>query len=348
MSNKFRIAVVGYGRIGGRHAKIVAEHPETELSAVIEIDDEKRKKAEEEFNVPVFVNLSEFLEAAPATDVVNICTPNGLHSEQAISCLRKAMHVVCEKPMGLSKANCEQVIFESLKVNKQVFCVMQNRYSSPSVWLKEILDEKRLGKIYMVQLNCYWNRGDAYFTGSDWKGSLELDGGPLFTQFSHFMDIMYWLFGDIDNIQARFANYNHQQTVEFEDSGFVSFEFTGNGGTAEQVKGALGTLNYSISVDDCNLESSITIIAEKGTVKVGGQYMEEVEYCNIQNYEMPKLPPVNPPNDYGPYKGSAANHHFTIQNVVDTLSGKSSVTTNALEGMKVVEMIERIYELRTL
>jgi predicted dehydrogenase len=147
---------------------------------------------------------------------------------------------------------------------------------------------------------------------------------------------MYWLFGDIRDIQTRFENFNHAQNTEFaEDSGFVSFHFNGGG---------IGCLNYSTSVWDKNLESSITIIGEKGSVKVGGQYMDKVEYCNIKDYTMPELPPSNPPNDYGAYKGSAANHHFVIDNVVDTLSGKSIITTNALEGMKVVEIIERIYE----
>ena len=191
----------------------------------------------------------------------------------------------------------------------------------------------------MVQINCYWNRDDRYYGKSDWKGTLALDGGPLFTQFSHFIDIMYWLFGDIENIQAHFDNFKHQKNTEFEDSGFIHFDF---------VNGGIGSINYSTAVNDKNFESSITIIGEKGTVKVGGQYMDKVEYCHLEDYEMPELEASNPPNDYGDYKGSAANHHFVIQNVVDTLQEKSAATTNALEGMKVVEMIERIYHHRKI
>jgi predicted dehydrogenase len=150
---------------------------------------------------------------------------------------------------------------------------------------------------------------------------------------------MYWLFGDITDIQGKFSDFNHQTLTEFEDSGFVNFQF---------VNGGMGTICYSTSVWDKNLESSMTIIGEKGSVKIGGQYMNEVEYCHIRDYTMPELPPVNPANDYGHYKGSAANHHFIIENVIDTLKGRTTATTNALEGLKVVDIIERIYSLRNL
>ncbi|MCB0819823.1 MAG: Gfo/Idh/MocA family oxidoreductase, partial [Bacteroidetes bacterium] len=205
--------------------------------------------------------------------------------------------------------------------------------------IKDVIERGLMGQIFMVQLNCYWNRDERYYKAGTWKGSPDLDGGTLFTQFSHFIDIMFWLFGDIKDIQGKFDDFNHANLTAFEDSGFVNFRF---------VNGGMGSLNYSTSVWNKNLESSITIIGEKGSVKIGGQYMNEVEYCHIDGYEMPELPPASPANDYGAYKGSAANHHFVIQNVIDTLKGRTSATTNALEGLKVVEIIERIYELRNL
>jgi len=191
----------------------------------------------------------------------------------------------------------------------------------------------------MVQLNCYWNRDERYYKPGGWKGTEDLDGGTLFTQFSHFIDIMYWLFGDIDNIQGKFADFNHKDTTAFEDSGFVSFDF---------INGGMGCINYSTAVANQNLESSMTIVGKNGSVKIGGQYMNEVEVCNIKDYEMPTLKPSNPANDYGPYKGSAANHNYVISNVIDTLKGRTSPTTNALEGLKVVEIIERIYKIRNI
>jgi oxidoreductase len=254
----------------------------------------------------------------------------------AIQAIETGHHVVIEKPMALTTADAEKVVYAGLKFRKQIFCVMQNRYSPPSVWIKDLIESGRLGHIYMVQLNCYWNRDARYYRPGGWHGTADLDGGTLFTQFSHFIDILYWLFGDITDIQARFADFNHEHLTDFEDSGVVSFRFT-NGG--------LGSLNYSTSVWDKNQESSLTIIAENGSVKIGGQYMDKVEYCHIKDYTMPDLPPTNPGNDYGAYKGSAQNHHYVIRNVVNVLSENTTdtITTNVLEGMKVVDIIGRIY-----
>lgn len=327
---KINFAVIGYGRIGKRHAAIIDGYENAELVAVCDIKEEKKGSV----NVPFFKNIKELLNANLSIDVICICTPNGLHAEHALQVLEARKNVVIEKPMALKKADCEAIIFKSLQVSKQVFCVMQNRYSPPAQWLYKVLNDNLLGKVYMVQINCFWNRDDRYYTPDTWHGSKDLDGGTLFTQFSHFIDIMYWLFGDITNIQAAFQNFSHKKTINFEDTGLVHFDF---------VNGGKGCFNYSTSIFNQNFESTLTIVGEKGTIKVGGQYMEKVEYCHIENYEMPTLPPSNPPNDYGTYKGSAANHHYIIENVVEVLNDKTTITTNALEGMKVVDIIERIY-----
>jgi UDP-N-acetyl-2-amino-2-deoxyglucuronate dehydrogenase len=335
-SNKVRFVVLGAGHIGKRHAEMIRRDEEGELIALVDVRPKEDCNVED-FGVPFFNSLEDLIASGLQFDVVNVCTPNGFHASQSIAALEAGKHVVCEKPMGLTKDSCEKIIYKSLQVSKQVFCVMQNRYSPPSQWIKSVIDQKLLGNIFMVQLNCYWNRDDRYYKKDGWKGSKDLDGGTLFTQFSHFIDIMYWLFGDIENIQGKFADFTHSHSTDFEDSGFVSFDFH-NGG--------MGCINYSTAVVDQNLESSITIIGEKGSVKIGGQYMNEVEVCNIQDYIMPELEPTNPGNDYGAYKGSAANHNYVIKNVIDTLKGRTSPTTNALEGLKVVEIIERIYKVR--
>lgn len=333
--SKISFAVVGFGHIGKKHALMVHQNDQSELKAVVDIDQERLAAAKKEYpSIEVFDSLDAFNENGPLCDVVNICTPNGYHASQSIKVLEKRSHVVIEKPMGLNRQECEDVIFKSLQVSRHVFCVKQNRYSPSSRWLKSLMEEKRLGKINMVQLSCYWNRDTRYYKAGGWKGTKQLDGGVLFTQFSHFIDIMYWLFGDIQNIVATSTNFSHKEATEFDDSGLVQFEF---------VNGGFGSINYSTSIWDKNFESSIVVVGEKGTVKVSGQYMDKVEYCHIEDYEMPELPPSNPPNDYGEYKGSAANHHYVIENVVDVLTGKSQISTNALEGMKVVEMIERIH-----
>ena len=340
MPNTINFAIIGAGFIGKRHAAIIERNPETKLLAFCDIRS-REVLALEAFNQPLYTDAEAMLEAHPEVDVVCICSPNGLHAEHALVALKAHKHIVCEKPMGLTKAECEAIIFQSLNVSRHVFCVMQNRYSPPSVWLKELMLGGQLGKIHMVQINCYWNRDERYYLPNGkphvWKGIQALDGGTLFTQFSHFVDIMYWLFGDIQNIQARFADFKHREMTDFEDSGLINFEF---------VNGGLGCINYSTAVAQSNLESSLTIIGENGSVKVGGQYMNEVEVCNIKDYEMPVLKASNPANDYGHYKGSAANHVYVIQNVVDVLKGRKQITTNALEGLKVVEIIEKIYQYK--
>jgi predicted dehydrogenase len=331
-----KFVIVGAGHIGKRHAEMIRRNPEAELIAMVDVQSAETCGAVQ-FEVPFFNTVEALLASDLVFDVVNICTPNGLHAEQAIKALEAKKHVVVEKPMGLTTDQCEKVIFKSLQQSKNVFCVMQNRYSPPSEWIKDVVERNVLGEIFMVQLNCYWNRDDRYYKADGWKGKQDLDGGTLFTQFSHFIDIMYWLFGDIDRIQGKFADFTHKDTTDFEDSGFVSFDF---------VNGGMGSINYSTAVADQNLESSMTIIGKNGSIKIGGQYMNEVEVCNIQGYEMPVLAPTNPGNDYGAYKGSAANHHYVIANVIDTLKGRTSATTNALEGLKVVDIIERIYKVR--
>ncbi|MET6996587.1 Gfo/Idh/MocA family protein [Chitinophaga defluvii] len=335
---KIKFAVIGCGHIGKRHAQMVQNNEESELLALVDTKPASQLDIEK-FNVPFFPSLEALISSdiIEEIDVINIASPNGYHAEQAMKCLDAKKHIVVEKPMTLSKQDAERVIFKALHVHKHVFAVMQNRYSPPSVWVKELIDSGRLGKIYMVQLNCYWNRDERYYKPESWHGKKELDGGTLYTQFSHFIDIMYWLFGDIDNINGRFNDFNHNQLTDFEDSGFLNFDF---------VNGGMGCLNYSTSIWNQNLESSMTIIAENGSVKIGGQYMDKVEICNVKDYTLPELAPTNPGNDYGAYKGSAANHHFVIENVVNVLKGRSSITTNALEGLKVVEIIERIYKQR--
>jgi predicted dehydrogenase len=337
MNGKERIkfGIVGMGLIGKRHAAMVKGNSSAGLVAVCDI----RPRGETGYDgeEPYYDCLESMIAAHQDIDVVNICAPNGLHASLALSVLESGRHVVIEKPMTLCKADAEKVIFKSLQMSKNVFVVMQNRYSPPAVWLKDMIIHKRLGDIFMVQLNCYWNRDERYYSGKNWHGTADLDGGTLFTQFSHFIDMLYWLLGDITNIKASFRDFNHQQMTAFEDSGCISFDL---------VNGGMGTLNYSTSVWDCNMESSMTIIGSKGSVKVAGQYMNEVVYCHVKDYVMPQLPPSNPPNDYGGYKGSAANHHHIIDNVVNTLTGNTTIGTNALEGLKVVEIIERIYSLK--
>ena len=334
-------SVVGFGRIGQRHAKIIHEHPECTLASVCDTDAQHFEQRDSLGfpDLPTYTNIDDLIQAEQTSgqrsDVVTIATPNGFHAPYAVKLLRAGYHVVIEKPMGIKSAECEEVLIAEKETGKHVFVVKQNRYSPPSVWLKNIVQSGTLGDILMVQTNCYWNRDQRYYSTSPWRGSLDQDGGALYTQFSHFVDLMYWVFGDITNIQSTVRNFTHPHLKNFDDSGFAQFEF---------LRVGIGSINYSTSCWDTNMESSITVVGSKGSVKVGGQYMNEIEYCHVENYEKPTLPPTNPPNDYGPYKGSAANHHYVFQNVVDVLTGRTDITATAFEGLKVVQMIENIYD----
>jgi len=333
-----RFAICGVGHIGRRHAALVARHAGARLVALIDERAALGPELAAEFaGVPFFTSLEGFLQNGPGADVLTVATPNGLHAAQALAGLRHGLHVVVEKPLALRVADAAAVVRTAQEHNRLVFGVMQNRYSPPAAWLKQVVSEGRLGRIYLVQLGCYWNRDARYYQPGGWRGTRALDGGTLFTQFSHFVDLLYWVFGDVANLSARFQDFAHQGLTEFEDSGLVTFDL---------LRGGSGTLSYSTAVWDRNLESSLTVVAERGSLKIGGQYLEKVEYCHVAGYELPALPPTNPANSYGTYQGSAANHVHVIDNVVAVLHQGALATTNAEEGLKVVDIIERIYKLK--
>lgn len=335
--DNIKFSVIGFGHIGKRHATILSKLPDVTLTGIVDADRQKQNDPLYPKGVSFFTRAEDLFQAGLHGDVVCVCTPNGFHAEHALMALSNKCHVIIEKPMALTRASCERIIEKSLQAGRHVFVVKQNRYSPPVKWLKEIVSKGILGDVLMVNLVCLWNRDHRYYQPGSWKGTLELDGGTLFTQFSHFIDVMYWIFGDVKNIRANMKNFTHRNTTRFEDSGVVHFEFE-NGG--------LGSLQFSTAVWDTNMESSISVVGTKGSVKIGGQYMNKIEYCHIQDYTMPELEETNPPNDYGPFRGSAANHQYIFENVINTLRGKETMTTNAMEGMKVVDIIERIYQFR--
>lgn len=330
--------IVGCGYIGKRHAEVIAENRDCHLQAFCDIKP-KENIGMDAYDAAFYSDYVRMLAGEAGMDVVNVCVPNGLHADFAVKAMEYGAHVVVEKPLALSTCEADRILDVSRKTGKKVFCVMQNRYSPPSAWIKSLVDSGILGQIELVQVNCYWNRDERYYVPTSWHGSADLDGGTLFTQFSHFVDILAWLFGDITNIRARFNDFSHQELTAFEDSGMIQFDFVKGGG--------MGCFNYSTAVYDLNFESSLTIVARNGSIRIGGQYMDKVEYCHVKDYRMPELPPTNPGNDYCGYKGSAQNHQYVIQNVVDVLENRTTaITSTAEEGRLVVDMIERIYSLR--
>ena len=275
------------------------------------------------------------LASHPEMDVVAVCTPNGLHAQHSIIALKAGFHVLCEKPMAISLYDCGEMIKAAESANRRLFVVKQNRFNPAVAELKKVIDAGRLGKIMSIQLNCFWNRNFNYYQNSDWKGSKNLDGGTLYTQFSHFIDLMYWMIGDVDTAHAMIGNFAHQDVIEFEDTGVVTLRFH---------SGALGTINYTVNSFAKNMEGSLTVFGEKGTVKVGGQYLNKLEYQSIEGYEIGEVSEGNPANEYGDYQGSMSNHDKVYENLIDVLQNGAEISANGFEGLKTVEIIEKIYK----
>lgn len=332
MKSNINFAIIGCGRIAQRHAEHINNNGN--LVAVCDIIEEKANEISIKYNAKAFSKIEDLLEwGKEKIDVVSICSPNGLHSIHSILSLKAGFHVLCEKPMALSTQDCGDMIKAAEQSNRRLFIIKQNRYNPPVAEIKKLIDAGKLGKIFSFQLSCFWNRNNDYYLNS-WKGTKDLDGGTLYTQFSHFVDLLYWMFGDVKKTAALSNNFAHQNIIEFEDTGAVLMEFN---------NGIIGTMNYTVNSFGKNMEGSLTIFGEKGTVKIGGQYLNELEYQNIDGYEIINLEEGNKPNNYGNYQGSMSNHDKIYENLVDVLLNGSSITTSSYEGLKTVEIIENIY-----
>lgn len=329
MDNKIRFGIAGCGNIARRHAAEAGKY-----GIVTAICDSNIKKAEtlgSAYGGKPYATLDELLEAHPEIDVISICTPNYLHTPQAIQCLNHHKHVLCEKPMAITVSDGRKMIEVAKRMNKRLFVVKQNRYNPPIALLKQLLMEGRLGRLFSFQVNGFWNRDKAYYT--DWRGKKATDGGTLFTQFSHFIDLITWLFGSIVSVQSSLANLNHPY-IEFEDTGLVNFRMH---------SGAIGSFNYSVNSFHKNMEGSVTAFCEKGTLKIGGQYLNELEYFQVEGMEKPALPIGNGANNYGFYQGSMSNHDKIYQHLVHALNDPGYPFLEAAEAIETIEIIEKIY-----
>jgi UDP-N-acetyl-2-amino-2-deoxyglucuronate dehydrogenase len=331
MTAKIKFGIIGCGRIAQRHAEHI--NKKGELVAVCDVVKEKADQMADKYGAKAYYSIEDLLKSGESMDVLSVCSPNGLHAQHAISALSAGFHVLCEKPMALSVVDCGEMIKAAERSNRRLFAIKQNRFNPPVVAVKNAMDEGRLGKIYSIQLSCFWNRNPDYYHNS-WKGTMKLDGGTLYTQFSHFIDLLYWMVGDVRQVKAMMANYAHQGIIEFEDTGVVALEF---------YNGAIGTINYTVNSYQKNMEGSLTIFGEKGTVKIGGQYLNELEYQQIEGYEITNLPEGNKANNYGNYQGSMSNHDKVYDNLVEVLQHNAAISTSSFEGLKTVEIIEKIY-----
>ena len=336
MDKKYKFAIIGCGNIASRHAIQIKKSGE--LVAVCDIVREKAEKLSGENNARCYTSIDDLLLAEKEADIISICTPNGLHANHSILSLQAGKHVLCEKPMAISSADGRKMIDEAKKNNKQLYVVKQNRYNPPVVFIKKLIDENKLGKILSFEMNCSWNRPASYYNSS-WKGNLQLDGGILYTQFSHFIDLLCWMLGDLKTAKGIRKNYLHKNCIEFEDTGLAFLEMA---------NGAIGTLHYSINSYKKNMEGSLILLGEKGTVKIGGQYLNELEYFEVEDETHPILSKGNSPNQYGFYEGSMSNHDKVYENLLKAIDDPSHYFIDSEETLRTVEIIEKIYEASPL
>jgi predicted dehydrogenase len=332
MEGKLKFGLVGCGNIGKRHAEIIIELGI--LVAVCDTDVVKLAEFTTKYNCKGYNSYELMLQNAGDLQVMVICTPNYLHATQSILALNAGLHVLCEKPMALNYADCLLMIEAAEKSGKILHVVKQNRYNPPVLKLKQLLSSGDLGNIFSVQLNCYWNRNSDYYN-SPWKGIKALDGGTLFTQFSHFIDLLNWLVGETDKVNAFSGNFNHKGIIDFEDAGVVIIKFK---------NGAIGSIHYTINAFGKNMEGSITIFGEKGTIKIGGQYLNELEYQSVNKLHIEELPKGNPCNNYSGYSGSMSNHKEVYLALIDLIKMGDLSSTNMNEASQTVKLIEKIYK----
>lgn len=333
MSNSIRFVLVGCGRIAAKHAAQIQQ--QGVLVAVCDTDAEKAMLFAHQQQVPWFTNFHTLLEAKPLADVMVICTPNGLHASQSIAAMQAGYHVLVEKPMALSSADAQAMLHTASATGKQLFTVLQNRFNQPVQELKTLLQTGTLGNIYSVQLNGFWHRDLAYYA-DDWHGTRELDGGMLFTQFSHFIDLLLWLFGPVAHCHSYRKNMAHPG-IAIEDELVLLYRFE---------NGILGTAHFSTNAYQQNIEGSITLLTEKASIKIGGTYLNQLSYQYAGETFITDPAPI-PANQYGSYEGSASHHGAVYASLVQTLQQQRPYYTSPEESLAVVRLIEYIYSTAT-
>ena len=329
--NKISFVIVGVGNIGEKYTHLLNAIPHADLVAAVDTNFEKRKLIPK--LIPFFTSFEDFLNSQIEADIICVCTPNGLHPSHTIKCLNAGYHVICEKPVALHAEDVHKMMKAERIAGKKVFAVMQNRYSPVAIWLKKLVDSKKLGEILFFQINCFWNRNESYYSESPWRATNKIGGGPLYSQFSHFIDLMIWLCGEVKDINSDLFTLNPDIKTAFDDSGVIKFNLS---------NGAKGMFNFTNAAYQMNIESSLTIIGSKGNVKVGGQYMEKLDFVNLENsFEVPVFEQITQANNYSYYKGSADKHDVFLQKVINCLVNNLEPEIGLHDELQVVHFIEQ-------
>jgi len=332
MNIKINFGIIGCGHIGKRHAAVLDNTAQANLIALCDSNQQELDELGSLYGVGnSFIDYQKLL--ASEIDVVSICTPHFLHKPMTIDALNGGLDVVVEKPMALSSQDAQEMTALAEHLERKLYVIKQNRFNVPIRLADEAISTNKLGKIFMVECNVLWNRNQGYYDQSDWRGIKSKEGGALFTQASHFIDILVWWFGDIVSANTKIATQNHN--VEVEDAGISNVEFS---------SGVLGSIIWTTNVYNKNYEGSITIIAENGTIKIGGAYLNKIEFWDVKSFPLPdNIAYVDLPNNYGKYQGSSSNHHRVFDEIIKDLSGEKSSIVEGSEGARSIRAIEKIY-----
>lgn len=324
-----RIGVVGCGRIAANHFKAIEAHPgQLQLTAVCDTDPKVLEAASTRLNVPGYASLAELLETD--VDVVALCTPSGLHPAHAIQAARAGRHVITEKPMATRWQDGLRMVRECDQAGVHLLVVKQNRRNSTLQLLKRALEAKRFGRLYMVTINVFWSRPQAYYESAKWRGTWEFDGGALMNQASHYVDLVDWLIGPVESVQAYIATL--ARNIQVEDTATVGVRWR---------SGALGSVNVTMLTYPKNLEGSITVIGEKGTVRIGG-----VAVNDIQHWQFDAPHPDDDKIKSASYETQSVygvGHPLYYANVVDVMRGAAEPETDGREGLRSLELLIASY-----
>lgn len=326
----YKFGLIGCGRIAPRHAEQIKKIGN--LIAVCDTDKAKSDAFAKEYNSTAYYSIDDLLSNEKDIDIISICTPNGFHAEHVIKSLQSGKNVLCEKPLCITGAAAWQLIETEKFSRKKLFVVKSTRYNPLLKDVKSLIDENKLGEIFSFQLSCFWNRPPEYY--KDWHGTKFPDGGTLYTQYSHYIDALLWLLGDIDSVKGFAANKALKDVIEFEDTGVASLQMK---------SGVLGTINWSVNSYQKNYGISLALLAEKGTIIIGGEYLNELVYNKLQFYFTFNIQQTTA-NDYEFYKGSMSKHEEVYLNLVHALNDPSHPFANSFDGLRTVEAIEKIYK----
>ena len=329
MDKIYKIGLIGCGRISNNHFDVIKNNPRLELVAVCDEIGERSKEKSDLYKVKSYTDVDKFF--SHKMDIVSICTPSGLHPLHGIKAAKNMIHVVSEKPMAVEMAGARELITACKTSKVNLFVVKQNRLNPGIVLLKKAIEKQRFGKIYLANANVFWTRPQDYYDMAPWRGTWALDGGAFMNQASHYVDLIQWLVGDVESVMARTKTFARK--IEAEDSGIALLNYA---------NGAIGSIQITMCTYPKNFEGSITILGEKGTVKIGGTSVNKVEKWNFSDYDdddaLIESASTAPPSVYG------YGHQGYYANVINVLDGKERPHTDGDEGLKSLKLLSAIYE----